>query len=83
MGFFGLRKSPAKVAKERLRMVLIQDRSLMSPQMLSNMKRDIIKVISNYIEIDHSGIDIEIDSTDTSTTLVANIPIKQIKHGVF
>ena len=80
MSLFGIGKSPAKVAKERLKMVLIQDRSLMSPQMLSSMKRDIIEVISKYIEIDHSGIGIEIDTSETSTTLVANIPIKQVKR---
>jgi len=68
------------MAKERLRMVLIQDRSLLSPGMLDSMRKDMIEVLNKYFVVDNEGIEIDIDSKDTSTMLVANIPIIQTKR---
>ena len=81
MGFLSFGKSPAKTAKERLKMVLIQDRSLLSPNMLDQLRKEIVAVIDRYLVIEKSGIEILIDSTETSTTLTANIPIKQIRRA--
>lgn len=80
MSFFSRAKPSASMAKERLRMVLIQDRSLLSPGMLDNMRKDMIEVLNKYFVVDNEGIEIDIDSKDTSTMLVANIPIIQTKR---
>lgn len=80
MSFFFRAKPSASMAKERLRMVLIQDRSLLSPGMLDNMRKDMIEVLNKYFVVDNEGIEIDIDSKDTSTMLVANIPIIQTKR---
>lgn len=75
------------VAKERLKLVLVHDRANCSPQFLDMVKGDIIKVISDYMEIDEEGLDIKLTKTkrdcDESTVpaLVANIPIKKMKDG--
>ncbi len=76
------------VAKERLKLVLVHDRTNCSPDFLEMIKGDIIKVISDYMEIDEGGLDIKITRTkrefDDSTipALVANIPIKKMKDRV-
>ena len=80
MGLFSFGKTPAKTAKERLKMVIIQDRALLSPNMLDQLRKEIIAVINRYLIIEKSGIEISIDSTGTSTTLTANIPIKQVRR---
>ncbi|KAB3531437.1 cell division topological specificity factor MinE [Alkaliphilus serpentinus] len=73
------------VAKERLKLVLVHDRTNCSPHFLEMVKGDIIRVISDYMEIDEEGLDIKITKTkreiDESTipALVANIPIKKMK----
>ncbi|NLW01398.1 MAG: cell division topological specificity factor MinE [Clostridiales bacterium] len=83
--FFGKGESKSKdIAKERLKLVLIHDRTNISPKYLDMIKDDVIKVISNYIEIDEKGMDIRLSRIpqkgDTySTALVANIPIKKVK----
>ena len=60
-GFFGKRKEQSKdVAKERLKLVLVHDRADLSPKLLEMMKGDIIRVISEYAEIDKNGIDIKL-----------------------
>ncbi len=77
--------SSKNVAKERLKLVLVHDRTHCSPHFLDMVKDDIIKVISDYVEIDESGLDIKLTRTkkDVDDTmipaLVANIPIKKMK----
>jgi cell division topological specificity factor len=84
--FFGKGESKSKdIAKERLKLVLIHDRANISPKFLDMIKDDIIKVISNYMEIDEAGLDIRLSripqEDDTySTALVANIPIRRVKN---
>ncbi|WZL71579.1 cell division topological specificity factor MinE [Clostridiaceae bacterium 35-E11] len=83
---FGRDDSASKnVAKERLKLVLVHDRTSCSPQFLDMIKGDLLHVISDYIEIDENGLDIKITKTkrDIDDTmipaLIANIPIKKMK----
>lgn len=74
-----------KVAKERLKLVLVHDRTNCSPHFLEMIKGDIIKVISDYVEIDEVGLEIKLTKTkrdfdeQSMPALVANIPIKKMK----
>ncbi len=75
------------VAKERLKLVLIHDRSNVSPQFLEMVKSEIIKVIQNYMDIDEEALDIQLTKTNSDDgervvpALVANIPIKGMKNA--
>ncbi len=88
MGFadFFKKKSSSYVAKDRLKLVLVSDRANCSPDIMEQIKNDIIHVISKYIEIDLEGLDIKIEQTESDgengsvPALFANIPIKDIKH---
>jgi cell division topological specificity factor len=68
-------------AKERLRLVLVQDRASMSPATLEALKEDLIRVISEYMEIDQTGLEVSLSSEDESVALVCNIPILKLKRG--
>jgi cell division topological specificity factor len=73
------------IAKERLKLVLIHDRANVSPRFLDLVKGDIIKVISNYMEIDEKGFDIRLSRVEQeednyTSALIANIPIKRMKN---
>lgn len=77
--------SSKDVAKERLRLVLVHDRADCSPEFLELIKTDIIGIISGYMEIDEKGLEVKLtrmqkDKTNTVPALVANIPIKKVKH---
>jgi len=84
--FFSKPKASKEIAKERLKLVLIHDRANVSPQFLEMIKGKIMKVISNYIDIDEEDLDIQLtrtkseDGQSTVPALVANIPIKSIKQ---
>lgn len=80
-------KEPAKskdIAKERLRLVLVHDRVNVSPQFMEVLKEDMIKVISNYMEINEKEMEVSLTQTHTSqVALVANIPVNRMKRGLF
>jgi len=73
------------VAKERLKLVLVHDRSNCSPEFLDMIKGDLIHAISEYIDIEEEGFDIKITQTTDDETgrpaLVANIPIKNMRRN--
>ena len=73
------RKSRDK-AMERLRLVLVHDRAKLSPLLMESLREDLIKTISKYIEIDETGLEVSINSSDFQATLIANIPIKRVKR---
>ncbi len=82
------RKSSSKdVAKDRLKLVLIHDRANCSTQVLEMIRVDILKVISNYMEIDEEELDIQITTTKSDNgesdlpVLYANIPIKSMRKS--
>lgn len=68
-------------AKERLRLVLVHDRASMSPATLEALKEDLIRVISEYMEIDQSGLEVCLNNEDESVALVCNIPILNMKRN--
>lgn len=77
---FGGHKS-SSVAKERLQLVLINDRCDLSPELLNNLRSDLIKTIQKYLEIDESGIELDLNRENHSVALLASIPLKNIqKH---
>ena len=74
---FGREDASKDVAKERLRLVLVHDRASLSPQVLDDLKTDLLKVISKYLDIDQEGFQVEFSRHDESMALVANIQIKR------
>jgi len=79
MGWFG-KKNTDSIAKERLKLILVQDRALLSPSLLNEMKEEIIEVISKYLEIKQSDIRINIQRETRETVLEATIPVKGVKR---
>jgi len=82
--FFNKKEKSKNIAKDRLKLVLVQDRATCSVNFLEMLKNDIIKVISTYMEIDEDGLDIQItpgggSEGESSPALYANIPIKSMK----
>lgn len=67
------------VAKKRLRLVLVQDRSNMSPEVLEDLKEELIEVLTRYLEIDEVGMSVDLDKSDESVALVASIPVKSVR----
>lgn len=68
-------------AKNRLKLVLMHDRTKLAPGVMEKMKEEIVEVISRYVEIDKDSLDIRLDSESETMALVANIPVLSTKKN--
>ena len=73
----GRQQSSATTAKERLQLVLAHDRTDLSPDLLDQMRREILEVVAKYVEIDIEEGAVSLETEDRMTALVANLPIKR------
>jgi len=73
-----LRRQPtsAAQAKERLQLVLVHDRTNLSPAKLDELKNEIIAAISRHIDIDPQAVQIEISQEGREQRLIADIPLR-------
>jgi cell division topological specificity factor len=74
---FGRKKS-ANSAKERLQLVLIHDRTDLTPEALESLKDELIETISRYIDIDPTAVEINLAQEGRAQRLVADIPLRSI-----
>jgi cell division topological specificity factor len=77
--FFGAPTSSA-TAKERLRLVLMTDHIALAPDIIDNMKRDLIDVISHYVEVDRDKVEVSFEQEDRVLAMLANIPIVSVNR---
>jgi len=72
---FSKEPSSADKAKDRLRLVLINDRTDLSAAALEDLKDDLLEVLSRYIKIDPKSMKIDITQDGREQRLIADIPI--------
>lgn len=77
---FGHDKKSAVQAKERLKLVLIHDRTDLNPGQMAAMKDDLIEVISRYISIDPDAVRIEMSQEGREQRLIADIPLRSTQR---
>jgi len=72
------RKRSALSAKERLQLVLVHDRTDLTPAELEELKDDLLKTISRHIAIDPDGVQIALERDGREQRLVADIPLRSV-----
>jgi cell division topological specificity factor len=72
----GRDRKSATQAKERLKLVLIHDRTDFNPGAMDAMKDELIAVISRYISIDPDAVRIEMTQEGREQRLIADIPLR-------
>ena len=77
---FGQSDSSSSTAKERLRLVLMTDHLELAPDMIEAMKRDLVDVISRYVEVDRDKIEVNFEQQDKALAMLANIPILSVNR---
>ena len=84
MDFFnqilGRKKKSASSAKERLQLVLIHDRTDITPAVLEALKDELLEVLSRHVDIDPSAVSIEVAQEGRSQRLVADIPLRSVSR---
>jgi cell division topological specificity factor len=64
-----------QIAKDRLQMVLIHDRSDLSPGMLEILKDEIVTTIGERVEVDRKGVVFTLEQDGRESRLIADIPL--------
>lgn len=72
-------KSTKAMAKDRLRLVLMHDRADIPAPMMEEMRKELMTVLSKYVEIDEEALEVSVDRADDTVALVANIPIRRVR----
>ncbi len=70
----------SSTAKERLRLVLMTDHLALAPELIDQMKRDLVDVISRYVEVDRERVEVNFEREDKALAMLANIPIKSVNR---
>ena len=77
----GKKESSGDVARRRLQLVIINDRANVSPEIMDNMRAEIIQVISKYMYIDTREMEFALENENDTMALVVNIPVVSVQHG--
>ena len=74
------RQGSKEAAKKRLKFALVYDKLEISDDLLNDLQRDVVEVISKYFEIDTAAIKLDIKRSDDLSALVLNTPILSAKR---
>jgi len=72
--------SSAQAAKERLKNVLLHDRTDISPGLLQEIKDDLIRIVSQRIEIEPNHVQVRLTQEGRDHRLVADFPLPASPH---
>lgn len=72
---FGRSSGSAALAKKRLKVVLTQDRTNISPEMLNVLKDEIVNAISKNVEIDSENVEVSMSEDADGQHLTVEIPV--------
>lgn len=77
---FGRQDHSARTAaKDRLRLVLMHDRADIPAPMMEQMRAELMSVLSKYVEIDQSALEVSLERSEGTVALLANIPIRRVR----
>lgn len=73
-------KSSKDIGKGRLQLILVQDRTGVSPEILDDLRVDMFRVISKYFVVKEDDVEMTLEKDEGSVALVANIPVLSMRR---
>jgi cell division topological specificity factor len=80
--FSGQKSNSRGQVKQRLKFILAHDRAALTPKMMEDLRREILEVVSKYVDLDEDGLDFTLESDNRMTALIANLPIRKVKNNI-
>ena len=69
------------IAKDRLRLVLVHDRSMLPPETLDALRAELVEVVSRYFEVDRTTLSMDVQRTRESWALMVNLPLRRVRSA--
>ncbi len=84
MGFFRQTEieeveSAKDTACNRLRVVLMQDRTNLTPELMDRMRKELVELLSKYVEMDKDALDLNLEQDGDQVALMLSIPVIRAK----
>ena len=77
---FGKTEKTGSLAKDRLRVVLASDRSMIPPEVMDKIRIELIQVLSKYLELDVTALHVSMERDEDSIALVVNTPVHRVRE---
>lgn len=84
IGFFrqtDAEETAKDTACNRLRVVLMQDRTNLNPQLLEKMRKELIELLSKYVEMDKDALELNFEQEGEQMALMLSIPVLRAKSA--
>ncbi|MEB3235999.1 MAG: cell division topological specificity factor MinE [Candidatus Sericytochromatia bacterium] len=78
--FLSRSEASRDTAKNRLKLVLLQDRSVIPPAVLERIRTEVLSVLQRYVEIDQGALELNFDRSEGSVALLASVPIVRVRE---
>ena len=84
LGFFRQTEKDAEesskdTACNRLRVVLMQDRTNLTPELMERMRRELVELLSKYVEMDKDALELNLEQDGEQVALMLSIPVIRAK----
>ena len=73
-------ESSKDVARNRLRVVLMQDRTNLTPELMEKMRKELIELLSKYVEMDKEALELNLEQEGDQMALMLSIPVLRAKE---
>ena len=67
------------IAKDRLKLILIQDRTLVEPDILEMIRDDMMTVLTKYFDFEQSNVEMDLQRENETIAFIANVPVTSLK----
>ena len=71
-------KTPKAIAKDRLRLVIVQDRAAVPESVMDDLRAEMLQLLRKYFELDEAA-SVAVERTEDVIALVANVPIRRVR----
>lgn len=76
----GGEESSRNIAKERLKLMLVQDRIEVSPGFMEELREALLASLGKFLEVDKEGTKLSLELGEKHRQLIATVPIKRVKR---